>query len=69
MRWVQLVSPEGAVYIDVATVDAIGPPMTDSVGGRTMTMRALYLRGGQLVAILDTPDNMEKLFQTHGVSH
>lgn len=69
MRFVQLACPEGALYVDVATVDAIGPAMTDSVGGRTITMRLLYLRGGQGVAILDTPDNMEKLFQTNGVKH
>lgn len=69
MRWTQLSCPEGALYVDIVTIDAIGPTMTDNVGGRQIAMRLLYLRGGQGVAILDTPDNMQKLFQTNGVSH
>lgn len=70
MRWTQLECPEGALYVDLTTIDAIGPAMTDNIGGREIRMRLLYLRGGQGMAILDTQENMDKLFQTpNGRAH
>lgn len=66
MRWIELTCPEGSLYVDISMVSAIGPSMADSIGGRTIAMRLLYLQGGQGVAILDTPENMQKLFQTNG---
>lgn len=70
MRFVQLVCPEGALYVDVNAVDGVGPSMTDTIGGRSITMRLIYLRGGQGMAILDTPDNLQKLGLTaNGVTH
>ncbi len=61
MRFVQLVCPEGACYVDVSTVTAIGPVVQESVGGRTVALRAVYLMGGQCLAVIDGPDNMTKL--------
>lgn len=64
MRWTQLACSTGAVYVDLTTVDAMGPRIVEQISGRDIAMRALYLRGGQLVEILDTPENMQLLFET-----
>jgi len=66
MRWTQLTSSTGAVYVDLAAIDAVGPAITETISGKTLTMRALYLRGGQLVEILDTTENLAMVFETKG---
>lgn len=67
MRWVQLDAPEGALYVDLAGLCAIGPAIRDKdLTGNTVTLRALYLLGGQCVVIFDNAENMSRLFQTSG---
>lgn len=60
MRWTVFDSPDGALYIDTSTLCAIGPSIQDN----GVAMRALYVMGGQCLAILDTPENMSKLLQS-----
>lgn len=66
MKWSELQAPEGVVYVDLATIDAIGPSMSDTLAGTTRQMRLLYMRGGQGIAILDTTANMQAIFELKG---
>ena len=67
MRWMQLEAPEGALYVDLSQISAIGPAIRDKdLTGQLVTMRAVYLVGGQCLAIFDTADNMSKLFESSG---
>lgn len=60
MRWTVFDSPDGPLYIDTSTLCAIGPSIQDA----GTHMRALYVMGGQCLAILDTPKNMSKLLES-----
>lgn len=60
MRWTAFDSPDGTLYIDTTTLCAIGPSILDN----GVRMRALYVMGGQCLAILDTPENMGKLLES-----
>lgn len=65
MRWVQLESPEGPFYVDLAHVSAIGPSIRDKdLTGAIVNLRLLYLAGGQGIAIFDSAENMSTLFET-----
>lgn len=66
MKWTELQAPEGVAYVDLSAIDAIGPSMSDSLGGQTRQMRLLYMRGGQAIVILDTAANMHAIFDVKG---
>lgn len=66
MKWTDLQTPEGIAYVDLVAIDAIGPSMNETLGGETRQMRVLYLRGGQGLAILDTPLNMHEIAEVKG---
>lgn len=59
----QFIGPFGAVYVVPSRIEGIGPVETNPLGfgpqrkyeGPT---RVLYLMGGCLVEVLDTPENM-----------
>lgn len=69
MRWTQLDAPEGPLYVDLSHVSAIGPAIRDKdLTGQTVTLRAIYLTGGQCVVIYDTATNMECLFELKGAT-
>lgn len=66
MKWTELQTPEGVAYVDCSAINAIGPSMSDTLGGVTRQMRLLYMRGGQGIAILDTVENMHAIFDVKG---
>lgn len=59
MRWTELESPDGGLYVDLSAVCAIGPSLREG----SKQMRAIYLMGGQCVVVMDTPENLAALFQ------
>ncbi len=62
MRWTELAAmPTGTAFVDLATVDAVGPAISETLAGVTRVGRVLYLRGGQCIAIMETPANLELL--------
>lgn len=67
MKFVQLICPEGAAYVEIADVSAIGPMMRDKDRqGDPVELRMLYLRGGQVLVVFDSAENMQKLFDFNG---
>ena len=66
-RWTLVQCPEGPAYVDLHYVAAIGPLISDTLGGITREMRLLYLSGGQSLVIVECAENLQALFDTQGL--
>lgn len=58
---VQFASPTGPLYLDPTAVVGIGPEEDYLVLQGPCRVRKVYLQGGAVVVVLDTPVNLKRL--------